>query len=184
MATARLITFTNETEPTNPILLSRLKQHLQIPEADNADELVLQSCLDAAIEQSESYANIFIRQRDVIFYASKFESIFELFGTPINNVVEITYNNGDEVLNTNNYDLDLFSRLCKIHFVNQPYTNQKPNNIEIHCEVGYTELPESVIQAVLLQATNLFEFREDNAPNNPLGKASKLLLNNYVIPYV
>jgi len=180
---SRCIKFTNSEAIPLAVSVTRFKEHLQIPEADNADDTILTACLRAAQEQCERYANIAIGTRNAVAYVDDFADIVEMYFSPVNSIASIVYDSST-TLSTDKYVLDNKGGLSKIYFKELPQVEEYVNGVEITCNIGFADLPESLIMAILLQATNFYEYREDQSPSNPLGRASKLLLNSYSLPYV
>jgi len=181
-------TYTRTVNPTSePITTSELKTHLKIDWAD--EDTYLDALIQASREMCEAYTNLSFFTQTYTVQLDDFpsDSLLLLKG-PIQQISSVKYydeNDNEQTLETAKYYADLNSFPGRIYFTEtEDVYDDRFNAVTITMVNGYSatsDIPEAIKQAIKLQASELYENREDANKKTGFGfcKTSRLLLNAY-----
>lgn len=154
--------------PADVVLFNLVKKHLRV-DVDFTDENdLIQSYIDTAIIHCENFIGGHINNKTVTISADGFDNPFCFDDFPINQVTSVTYlpsNPNAAAVTINAQDYKLSSKNNKdfmLHFYNTlPATRNQFDAVTVVYEVGFTEIPKAIIQAILLFVGAMYENRED-----------------------
>lgn len=155
------------TGPTSrPITLDEVKRHLRIETSD--DDLYLESLIDAGIAHLESVSGLKLITQTWRQYLDELpeQNTVRLAVYPVRSLTSVVYfdANGDEqeVPNTQ-LELDRFSNPARLEISSNFPVASAFNGIEIVIEAGFgdtaTDVPDSLVRALLILIAHNYEFR-------------------------
>lgn len=172
-----------------PVTLEEAKLHLRV-DSDDEDNLI-QSLISTARTYCENYTGRAFATQTLEAYLDEFPvGEIELPRPPLQSVTSVIYKNSDSVSTTmtvtTEYIVDSDSDVGRIVL---PYGKSWPsftaytvNPIKIKYVTGYTAIPESLKQAMLLLIGHWYANREDvitGTISKTIETASRALMNQY-----
>lgn len=158
-----------ETLDTEEIVtLVMAKKQLRIEETFTDEDDLIQGYIDAAVQMSEDYTGGHIVEKNMILKMDAFDNplVFEAF--PVQAVESVSYfpadGSGVQEMVSSNYDLmSLNPKVSKISFKTTPSIAERFDAVTVTVKVGMVveEIRQPIIQAILLQISDMYERRED-----------------------
>jgi len=146
------------------LTLCEVKQHLRI-ESDAYDEDdLIQNLIDAGYNFAENYTNQVVAQSVKTLSLDTFPEIIVLPEFPVISVDSIAYKDAGGVDQTfSDYYLNNKELVATIEPIDVfPETDGTRDNILITYTCGFSEIPKTIDQAVLLIVGSLYEQRENH----------------------
>lgn len=150
------------------VSLELAKKQLRIEDDFTDEDDLIQAYIDAAIAMSEDYTGGHIVEKNMILKMDAFDNplVFEAF--PIQSIDSVSYYPADgsdsQVMDNSNYDLmSLNPKVSKISFKTTPAIAERFDAVTVTVKVGMVveEIRQPIIQAILLQISDMYERRED-----------------------
>ena len=167
------------------VSLLKAKKHLRLEASFTAEDDLIESYIDAAIEASENFIGGHILEKAMTIKMSAFDSplVFEAF--PLQSVTSVQYYPlGSEILTMMlpaNYSLTTIgSKVFALRFKESvPKTAERFDAVTVIVKVGNAVLktPKPIQQAILLQVGDMYERREDRT--EVIATAAMSLLRPY-----
>ena len=156
------------SSPPDVVLFNLVKKHLRI-DVDFIDEdTLIQSYIDSSVVYCENFIGGHITNKTVTISANGFDNPFCFDDFPIRSITSVKYLPGDvtaSLVTMLSADYMLSSKNNKDYMLNfynsLPATRNRFDAVSIVYEVGYTELPKPLLQAILLFVGAMYENRED-----------------------
>lgn len=173
---------------SEPVTLAEAKIHLKI-DSDTTDDALIAVLITAAREWAEQYTRrVFVSQvwELALNYFCNPEIWIEK--TPVSVLTSIKYydvNGTEQTLATTVWGFSDYSEPGRVYLKyaqSWPTTRGQKDDIKIRFTAGYTTVPASVKDAILLIVGHLYENREDvviGRQVNDLPKGSQFLLDPY-----
>lgn len=162
------------------VTLALAKQQLRIESDFTAEDTLIQTMIDAAVIAAEDYMGCKIVDSDVVLNLDQLEVVTNI-PLPVRSVTSLKYfpSSGAEVtMPDTDYKLLRFGKENGIRITTYwiPETDTRYDAVTIAFKTGYTAgtVPKPIIQAVLLQISDMYDRREDRV-EVPLTAATKLL---------
>jgi uncharacterized phiE125 gp8 family phage protein len=162
------------------VSLALAKQQLRIEEDFEQDDDLIQSIIDASVNASENYMGCKIVDSDAVLNLDALERVIGL-PVPARSITSIKYfsASGDEITMPDaDYKLLSFGKESSIRLVPEsiPVTASRFDAVEITLKTGFEEenVPKAIVQAVLIQVSDMYDRREDRV-ETPLTASTKLL---------
>lgn len=162
------------------VSLSLAKQQLRIEDEFTQDDDLIQSIIDAAVVASQDYMGCQIVDSDVVVNMDALSKVM-LLPVPARSITSLKYfpESGAEItMNVADYKLLQFGKENSIRLIPEtvPTTAQRYDAVTITFKSGYAAdtVPKPIIQAILLQISDMYDRREDRV-EVPLTASSKLL---------
>lgn len=172
------ITITSEENEIVSLPAAKLQLRLETSYTD--EDTLIQRCISAAVINSENYINGHIFKKEVEIVLDTMPTSFELHFYPIREISSITYhqNGSSQTLPPSKYYLQKANQKQAVLIVNEvPEVDDRKDAVTITLQVGFEEVPEVVVQAVLLQVSDMYERREDRM--EVVDTTAKALLRPY-----
>lgn len=180
-----------EVPTTLPVVLTldNAKKQLKVEDLGTFDDVIIQDCVDAAVEEAEQYTNTAIYERKYVVKSNAWLKDFEFRIQPVQSVTKITYikEDGTSVEVSSAEDLAAFMELLPkdkyakiIHLKNAddlPDLKTKINDaltIEITCGYAATKVPKSMVQGIKLLVSDNYNFRGDSEKKTNSASRRKL----------
>ncbi len=167
--------------------LKRIKQHLKIEEDFTLEDDLLNVYTAAAVDYVEEYLSYLVFPRRCEVTGMSFDDVKGFKNqliTKINSVKYLNENGSVQILQKDKYrlvEIDKFEN--KIEFIESKLPQVKGDSYDavmMDLDLGYKEVPKSIIQAVYLLIADFYEYRT-NRPK--VGNdAVKNLLSTYRNP--
>lgn len=157
-----------DLEAVSIVTLQMAKKQLRIEPSFTEEDDLIQGYIDAAIAMSEDYIGGHIVEKNMILKMDKFDNplIFEAF--PIQAVESVKYFPVDssdvQELESTDYDLTSVNpKVSRINFKKTPQTDKRFDAVTVSVKVGIEKekIRKPIIQAILLQISDMYERRED-----------------------
>jgi uncharacterized phiE125 gp8 family phage protein len=163
---------------TEPVSLADAKVHLRTVTGDTSeDSAVISPLITAAREYCENFTRLSFAAQTVKAYPDGWEDNIRLPRPPIVSVTSIKYYDEDDIeytLSTDDYQVDTIGGTIQI--LEEPTTTLRLlNPIVIEYSAGYTTLPKTLRQAMLLFIADKYQNRGDE-PTEKAAEAIKSLL--------
>lgn len=189
----------DEEEVTEPVTLAELKSYLQIDADYSSDDGVLNNALTTARKRLESYLNVGLVNRDVVVQWDGCEIKLPLF--PNGEVTEVTKNDDTDPLDADKYTVTrgrsksifingLFDNPLNYSFF-YPFGGQGveiwetsetssgvPDLYSVSYSTGYADLPIDLKQALMAEASYLFNLRGEPI-TDIISKNAALIAGNH-----
>jgi uncharacterized phiE125 gp8 family phage protein len=167
-----------------PCTIDEAKAHIQGLEGITDYDAYISSLITVAREMAEAYTWRCITASTFELRLNSFDDIVKLPYPPAISVDSITYadtDDAEQTMSADDYSINNWDEPGKVHFDLQPSTNSKVGNIKITYKAGYTDVPVSIKQAILMMVRTLYDNREDmnNRTITELPFTSKDLLKPY-----
>lgn len=165
------------------VTLAKAKKQLRIESDFNDEDTLIQGYIDAAVAHCENFIGGHIIPKSMVIKLDAFDSLFEFSAYPLKSVTSVKYYTAETetTLDASKYALTQQSdKVFKLRFKEDtPATEERFDAVTIEVAVGFPGdvIPKPIIQAILLQVSEMYEFREDRAEQ--LSKASMTLLRPY-----
>lgn len=183
-------TYTRTSAPASePVTVAELKTHLKIDWTD--EDTYLSALITAAREMCEAYSNLsFFTQTYTLDFDDFPSGKVSLYKGPIQSITSVTYydvDNTQQTLSTSNYWADLKTLPGRLEFDDSPDTyDDRFNAVTVTMVTGWddtADIPEVIKQAIKLQASYMYENREDANKKQGGGMCwvSEKLLNAYKV---
>lgn len=165
------------------VSLAKAKKQLRL-EADFTDEDdLIQGYIDAAVENCEKFIGGHIIPKDMVIKMDRFDNpiIFEAY--PLKQVTSVKYFTADTetTMDAAKYALTKQSeKVVKLRFKEDtPSTDVRYDAVTVTAAVGFpgNVIPKPIVQAILLQVSDMYEVREDRQER--LSTASMTLLRPF-----
>ncbi len=167
-----------------PLTLAEIKTHLRITHSD--DDIFLSTLISSARRMVEQRYDLAVTQQNWSVFQDQWpeDGIFHLPLYPVQSVTDLkTYGDDDgaATVDPTLYYLDAVSRPCRLVLRrgrNVQAPGRRVNGIEIKLVAGFTSVPQTIKQALLIIMADWYANRGDIDPGAfPL--AAKLLLAPY-----
>lgn len=162
------------------VSLALAKQQLRIESDFTAEDTLIQSMIDAAVGAAEDYMGAKIVDSDVVMNLDTLEA-FTNIPMPVRTFTSLKYfpTSGSEVtMPDTDYKLLKCGKENGIRITTQtvPSTDVRYDAVTMGFKTGYASgtVPKPIIQAVLLQISDMYDRREDRV-EVPLTASTKLL---------
>jgi uncharacterized phiE125 gp8 family phage protein len=150
------------------ITLATFKQHLKWDSADTSEDTIMQIYLTAAFKQAEMYTRRVISRATWRSYLSGFHNV-TLDVNPVDTIVVKYYDvaNSLTTLASTEYDIinngpDAFQEIrFTWNTITQPEVYDREEAVFLEYSAGYTTIPEGLQVAILRQAADYFETRQN-----------------------
>ncbi len=154
-------------QPIEIISLAQVKDHLKID--FDYDDLLIDGMIDAAIAAAENFMGIMLHHREITLKMSEFLPAIDVnYGPYLDGTLVVEYKTTmDVVLPFTGYEMaDAFGEKSKLIHVGSdgfPLTKTAFDAVIVKYTAGYKkeEIPRPIIQAILLQIGDFYEFRTD-----------------------
>jgi uncharacterized phiE125 gp8 family phage protein len=163
-----MLTNTQFTPGTLAVLtLAQAKKQLRIDTAFTDEDDLIQSYIDAAIVNCENFIGGHIIPGGLVLTYDKFESpvVFEAF--PLKAITNVKYftDGVETILDSSKYSLTRQSeKVFKLRFKEDtPSIDDRFDAVKITIGCGF---PDDLIPKPILQAGQMYEYREDSFQNN------------------
>ena len=188
-----LRSLTVNTAATTPILTTaEAKAHLKVDVSD--DDTLIDNLVSAATESCQIYTNRYFIDTVLTQYSDSFNGISTLYKSPVASIASIKYYDSDDSLQTwasSNYILDASLEPARVSLSvagSLPTLSGRINAVECKYTVGYgtasTDVPQGIIQAVLLCVGNWYQNRQSVVTGTiatELPLSSQYLLDQYKV---
>ena len=155
------------------VTLAKAKKQLKIEAGFNDEDDLIQGYIDASVGASEDYIGGHIAEKNMVLKLDVFESLIVFEAFPIQSIESIKYfpkdGAGEITMPTENYSLTSVNpKVSKISFKTVPETTERFDAVTISVKVGIeaSKVPKPIIQAILLQVSDMYERREDRTEVN------------------
>lgn len=173
---------------TEPVTLADVKLHLRTITGDTTeDAAIITPLITAAREYCENYTGRALAAQTIEAYPEAFESVIRLPCPPIVSVASVKYTDDTGIETTmSNSDYTVDTVGGSIVFKTIPsFTPAAANPIKITYSAGYTTLPKTIRQAMLLLIGHWYSNREAVVvgpyESTEIDLAVKHLLNQYKV---
>lgn len=160
--------------------LALAKQQLRIEADFTHDDDLIESIIEAAVNASENYMGCKIVDSDAVLNLDVLSSVIAL-PVPARSITSVKYfpSTGAEVtMPVEDYKLLTFGKENSIRIVTEtvPVTADRVDAVTVTFKTGFAagNVPKAIIQAVLLQISDMYDRREDRV-ETPLTASTKLL---------
>jgi uncharacterized phiE125 gp8 family phage protein len=153
--------------PFEIISLSKAKKQLRIEQEFNDENELIQTYIDAAISATENYINGDLHTKTLTLILDEFQPsiIFEAY--PVRSITSVKYWQDDTEVtmpDTDYYVTKQNIKQSQLTFKEQPKTDDRHDAVTVAVATGYAkakDVPKPLIQAILLQISDMYERRED-----------------------
>ena len=169
-----------------PLSLVTVKQHLRVDGSEEDD--ILGIYLNAALETVEEYLWRKLRLSTISEVFPFWKSVFDM-SFPVNSITSIEYFSDlstEVTLGTGYYEVyddgDIKNYVYRVGTTELPeHVADKKFPITVTYVTGYPdgEVPNAIINAMLILIGEMYENREDSEYKSEIKKASRLALNPY-----
>lgn len=155
------------------VSLEKAKKQLRIEASFTDEDDLIQGYIDAAVGASEDYIGGHILEKIMVLKLDRFDNpfVFEVF--PIQSIESVKYfpkyGTSETTMPDTNYNLTSVNpKVSKISFKTIPETEERYDAVTISVKVGIevSKMPKPIIQAILLQISDMYERREDRTEVN------------------
>lgn len=162
---------------SEPISLTQAKEHLRVLHTDEDDYIT--TLISSVRDFTEVYVNRIListvfELSDIVVFDG-----MQLLHTPVQDVTEIAYtdeNGNDQTVDPLDYQVNTYENGCS--FLNGTFPKFMENT-KVTYTAGYSDIPKTLHQAMLLMIAKMYENREDTVKNKP--SAYDMLVNSYRI---
>lgn len=162
------------------VSLALAKEQLRIEADFTAEDTLIQSMIDAAVGAAEDYMGAKIVDSDVVMNLNTLDVVINI-PIPVRSITSLKYfpNTGAEItMPDTGYKLLKFGKENGIRIIKEtvPETDTRYDAVTVTFKSGYASgsVPKPIIQAVLLQISDMYDRREDRV-EVPLTASTKLL---------
>lgn len=150
------------------VSLAQAKKQLRVEASFTDEDDLIQGYIDAAVENSENYIGGHIAEKNMILKMNAFDNplVFEAF--PIQSIESVKYfpANVTDVVEMAGSNFDLTSvnpKVSKVTFKTTPEIADRYDAVNVTVKVGNAtgKTPKPMIQAILLQISDMYDRRED-----------------------
>jgi uncharacterized phiE125 gp8 family phage protein len=162
------------------VSLALAKMQLRIESSFTAEDTLIQSMIASAVSAAEDYMGCKIVDSDVVLNLDELEDVINI-PYPVRSVTSLKYfptSGAEETMPDTDYELLRFGKENGIRITAYwiPETDTRYDAVTIAFKTGYATgtVPKPIIQAVLLQISDMYDRREDRV-EVPLTMSTKLL---------
>ncbi|WP_435263017.1 head-tail connector protein [Tenacibaculum sp. nBUS_03] len=172
-----------EFEPSEIVSLSEVKSHLKIEPDFTEEDVLVQGYIDAAINHISGYLSRSVQDEQFEVLGSSFIDVLGFKFQTKKSIEGIWYlDNGEyKKLEEDLYALknvDKFETIIEYLGDLPKLTNNSSKAVKLRVTCGFTKLPKSIKQAVLLLVSDFYEYRADRAK-----KLSNSTVTNLISSY-
>lgn len=170
------------TKPTKtPVSLTEAKTQCAI--LDGTHDVLLISLIQATTDWAEKYLGARLCTQTVMAVADDFPKELPVY--PVQSVDSVIYDDADGVEQT---FADYYANLDGVNPILKPHTvwpavQDKPGAIRITLTVGFTEVPASIKQALLLRVKELYSQRGESTPGMSNVGKTQISVAHLLAPY-
>lgn len=181
-------TYTIPGPPADTVLISLSDAKDQLRVEHDFEDAEIQSYIDAAIAEAESYLGTVILKRNIVFGLENWTERFDFPLGPIGQIDSLTYlkatNTNYTTAPTDQYKVYNFGPaksqiIIKESIRSNNLKEETLDAVKIDASVGYdlADVPQNIIQAIKLILTDYYEFRGDREIK--LNRSSRNLLRPF-----
>jgi len=170
------------TKPTlTPVSLTEAKTQCAI--LDDTHDVLLYSLIEATTDWAEQYLGARLCTQTVMAIADDFPKELPVY--PVQSVDSIAY---DDTEGAEQTFADYYANLDGVNPILKPRTSwpavmDKPGAVRITLTVGFTEVPASIKQALLLRVKELYTQRGESTPGMSNVGRTQIPVAHLLAPY-
>ena len=149
------------------VTLAQAKKQLNIEDSFTDQDTLIESYIDASVENCENFIGGHIIPGDLVLQLDKFDDPVIFEAIPVKSITSVKYYaDGNEVtLSPEKYALTKQSEtVFKLRFKEDlPTTDKRFDAVTITVACGFTDnkIPKPIVQAIKLQIADMYTIRED-----------------------